>query len=82
MDTNITTKPWSDVPLAYHLYIIEGAVMFLSNIWIMGAIVKYPTLRKKKTYLIMAGLAFADALAGLAYLTAGIFRYFLMCWKQ
>jgi hypothetical protein len=53
---------------------IEGGFFVLCNFPIVLVIFLTSTLRSQKEYIIVAGLAFAYGLYGLAFLVAGILR--------
>ncbi len=60
--------------LEFILYAIEGGFLVLCNVPIVLVIYLNSMLRSQKEYIIVASLAFADGLYGLAFLVAGILR--------
>ena len=44
---------------------IEGVFMVIFNLLITGAVLKYKKMRKNKAFLIIMGLALADAIKGI-----------------
>ena len=49
-----------------------------TNFLVLLPILKFPVLRREKSYLIIAALTFIDLVNGLACLTAGIIRNYLI----
>jgi hypothetical protein len=77
------------VPFTHPAYIIKGVLMLLTNSLIVGAVAKYKLLNERKVcwdiiqitfifyfqeYIIIAALALADALSGVGFIGAGIWR--------
>uniref|UniRef100_A0A914V214 G-protein coupled receptors family 1 profile domain-containing protein n=1 Tax=Plectus sambesii TaxID=2011161 RepID=A0A914V214_9BILA len=56
------------------LYIVQGLLLMGANFLILIAILHSSTLRRKKEYVMVAGLALVDGMGGVATLTAGVGR--------
>uniref|UniRef100_A0A914WM19 G-protein coupled receptors family 1 profile domain-containing protein n=1 Tax=Plectus sambesii TaxID=2011161 RepID=A0A914WM19_9BILA len=58
-------------------YVIMGILLILTNLPIVGAVLKHPVIRYRKEYLIFAGMASADLFAGTTTAIAGLYRIYL-----
>uniref|UniRef100_A0A914VCT7 G-protein coupled receptors family 1 profile domain-containing protein n=1 Tax=Plectus sambesii TaxID=2011161 RepID=A0A914VCT7_9BILA len=56
------------------LYIVQGLLLMAANFIILIAVLRYPRLRHRKEYLMVAGLALVDGMGGVATFTAGVGR--------
>lgn len=61
---------WNNVPW-YMIFVLEGCVIGGSNLITAMSVVRYEALRSAKQYIIMMGLAFADFLNMMIFLSAG-----------
>src|SRR4051794_31635733 len=57
-----------------YLYIVEGSILLLFNFYFASKIFLNHKLRNQKEYIIVGSNMLFDAMLGLGYLYAGIFR--------
>uniref|UniRef100_A0A914V2W1 G-protein coupled receptors family 1 profile domain-containing protein n=1 Tax=Plectus sambesii TaxID=2011161 RepID=A0A914V2W1_9BILA len=60
--------------IKYSLYIVMGVLAGSVNISVAIALWRSPSLRRRKEYVVIGGLALADGLDGLATAMAGMYR--------
>lgn len=72
--SNVSSIPTNIMFSIYILYIVCGSINFISNFLVFGAILTSEVLRRRKEYVVLGGVAFADALAGAAFICAGAQR--------
>ncbi len=74
----ITEEPTLISPFKFYIYIVVGSTLSVTNLLIFALVARYKCLRSQKGYVIVAGLAFVDGMAGVAQLIAGIWRLTLI----
>uniref|UniRef100_A0A914XC58 G-protein coupled receptors family 1 profile domain-containing protein n=1 Tax=Plectus sambesii TaxID=2011161 RepID=A0A914XC58_9BILA len=64
--------------VSWILYGIEGIIMTITNFPIVLVVLFFAKLRQQKEFLIIAALAFADGVAGFAFLVAAVGRLIMV----
>lgn len=70
--SNITTASMDII--IYYLYVIESPILIVFSFLLAFSIFNNKFLREQKEYVIFAGSSLFDAIFGLAYFCAGIWR--------
>lgn len=82
------TEVYSDAPTSgmdirsYYAYVIEGFVLLSFNGVLATAIFATRGLRSQKEYIIFATNLLLDAIFGLTYFSAGLYRLFFIYYKE
>uniref|UniRef100_A0A914X982 G-protein coupled receptors family 1 profile domain-containing protein n=1 Tax=Plectus sambesii TaxID=2011161 RepID=A0A914X982_9BILA len=63
-------------------YVVTGGLLIIFNLPFVISILKHDALRRRKEYVIFAGLASGDVLSGLSTLIAGAYRLYLFNTNQ
>uniref|UniRef100_A0A914VC55 G-protein coupled receptors family 1 profile domain-containing protein n=1 Tax=Plectus sambesii TaxID=2011161 RepID=A0A914VC55_9BILA len=74
---NATASPVTNYYSDMHkfwIYVFQGAFLLIANALIVGAIAFHEPLRRRKEYILIAGLSLADGANGFGLFTAGLFR--------
>uniref|UniRef100_A0A914CTS5 Uncharacterized protein n=1 Tax=Acrobeloides nanus TaxID=290746 RepID=A0A914CTS5_9BILA len=58
----------------YYAYVVEGAILLFFNLYLALVIFFTKRLRSQKEYVVIASNMMFDAIFGLGYFIAGIYR--------
>ena len=72
MNSTLTIPDESVFVTELFIYVVQGSVNFITNLLLVLPIVCHEALRTQNKYILVAGVAVADGLNGLAFATAGI----------
>ena len=67
---------------SYYMYFIEGLILIVVNVILATAIFVHKSLRSQKEYIVFATNMIFDAIFGLAYCTAGIYKLFFIYYRE
>ena len=66
----------------YYMYFIEGFILIVFNGILAVSIFSHRTLRSQKEYIIFAANMIFDAIFGLTYFSAGVYRLFFVYYVE